>query len=78
MSPLKPAKQQNLSSGFPTKLDSNQSPQLQRLARRMRYDIFKKQITKGLRERSGSVVECLTRDGGAVGSSLTGVTLLCP
>ena len=26
------------------------------------------------RERSGSVVECLTRDRGAVGSSLTGVT----
>ena len=30
------------------------------------------------RERSGSVVECLTRDGGATGSSLTGVTALCP
>ena len=29
------------------------------------------------RERSGSVVECLTRDRGAVGSSLTGVTALC-
>ena len=28
--------------------------------------------------RSGSVVECLTRDRGAVGSSLTGVTVLCP
>ena len=28
------------------------------------------------RERSGSVVECLTRDRGAVGSSLTGVTVL--
>ena len=27
-------------------------------------------------ERSGSVVECLTRDGGAAGSSLTGVTAL--
>ena len=25
-------------------------------------------------ERSGSVVQCLTRDGGAAGSSLTGVT----
>ena len=28
-------------------------------------------------QRSGSVVECLTRDRGAVGSSLTGVTALC-
>ena len=30
------------------------------------------------RGHSGSVVECLTRDRGAVGSSLTGVTVLCP
>ena len=30
------------------------------------------------RERNGSVVECLTRDRGAAGSSLTGVTALCP
>ena len=29
-------------------------------------------------ERSGSVLECLTRDRGAVGLSLTGVTVLCP
>ena len=29
-----------------------------------------------LRERSGSAVECLTRDRGAAGSSLTGVTAL--
>ena len=29
-------------------------------------------------ERSGSVVECLTQDPGAAGSSLTGVTVLCP
>ena len=29
-------------------------------------------------ERSGSVVECLIRDRRAVGSSLTGVTALCP
>ena len=28
------------------------------------------------RECSGSVVECLTRDRGAAGSSLTGVTML--
>ena len=27
-------------------------------------------------ERSGAVVECLTRDGGAAGLSLTGVTAL--
>ena len=31
-----------------------------------------------LGERSDSVVECLTRDRGAGGSSLTGVTVLCP
>ena len=30
------------------------------------------------RERSGSVVECLTRDLGVVGSSLTSFTGLCP
>ena len=39
-------------------------------------------LTKGLQiyewERSGSVVECLTRDRRAAGSSLTGVTALCP
>ena len=29
-------------------------------------------------ERSGSVVECLTGDQRAVGSSLTSVTALCP
>ena len=29
-------------------------------------------------ERSGSVVECLTRDQGTAGSSLTGVTAFCP
>ena len=29
------------------------------------------------RERSGSVVECLTRDRRAAGLSLTGVTALC-
>ena len=29
-------------------------------------------------ERSGSVVVCLTRDRGAAGSSLNGVTVLCP
>ena len=31
-----------------------------------------------VRERSGSVVECLTRDRRAAGSSLTSVTVLCP
>ena len=30
------------------------------------------------RERSGSVVECLIRDRGAAGLSLTGATALCP
>ena len=31
-----------------------------------------------LRECSGSVVDCLTQNRGATGSSLTGVTALCP
>ena len=31
-----------------------------------------------LLENSGSVVECLTRDRGAAGSSLTSITALCP
>ena len=37
-----------------------------------------KEVSTGFphRERSGSVVECLTRDRRAVGSSLTGVTAL--
>ena len=35
-------------------------------------------ITFVLRERSGSAVECLTRDRRAAGSSLTGVTAMCP
>ena len=30
------------------------------------------------RECSGSVVECLTQDQGAAGSSLTSLTVLCP
>ena len=33
-------------------------------------------FTYHVRERSGSVVECLTRDREAAGSSLTGVTAL--
>ena len=33
---------------------------------------------KTIWERSGSVVDCLTWDWGAAGSSLTGVTVLCP
>ena len=35
-------------------------------------------LIKESMERSCSVVECLTRDLGAPGSSLTGVTALCP
>ena len=31
-----------------------------------------------IRERSASVVECLTRDRGAAGLSLIGITALCP
>ena len=34
--------------------------------------------TTRFREPSGSVVECLTRDKRASGSSLTSVTALCP
>ena len=30
------------------------------------------------RERSGSVVECLTQDRGVAGSSLNSITALCP
>ena len=33
---------------------------------------------KGVRERSGSVVECLAQDRGDAGSCLTGVIVLCP
>ena len=40
------------------------------------------QINEGakvkVRERSGSVVKRLTRDREAAGSSLTGITTLCP
>ena len=39
---------------------------------------FRLQLTTTLRERSGSVVECLTWDRGSAGSSLTSVTALCP
>ena len=39
---------------------------------------FSSFTNKQRRERSGSVVECLTRDRGAAGSSITGVTALCP
>ena len=39
---------------------------------------FHVNITEFLMEHSGSVVECLTRDRGAAGSSLTGVSVLCP
>ena len=39
------------------------------------YPIGKQSIC---REHSGSLVECLTGDRVAEGSSLTGVTVLCP
>ena len=35
-------------------------------------------LNMGIRECSGSLVESLTRDQRAMGSSLTGVTALCP
>ena len=40
--------------------------------------LFADSVSTKIRERSGSVVECLTRDRGAAGLSLTGVTVLCP
>ena len=40
------------------------------------YQILIKLFTSFNRERSGSMVECLTRDRRAAGSSLTGVTAL--
>ena len=53
-----------------------------------RYNIYLERITVNQyivapvqgahRERSGSVVECSTRDRMDAGSSLTGVTVLCP
>ena len=39
-------------------------------------DILKFSTPAAGRERSGSVIECLTRDRGAAGSSLTRVTAL--
>ena len=45
---------------------------------KMAGQIFSCQLNIGYREGSGSVVECLTPDRGAAGSSLTGVTALCP
>ena len=47
----------------------------------MRYGwiyVQKSEFYGNVRERSGSVVECLTRDRGAVGLSFTGVIALCP
>ena len=35
-------------------------------------------LKRNVREGSGSVLECLTWDRGVAGSSLTGVTVLCP
>ena len=43
------------------------------------FRLFKKGCCQlQVREHSGSVVECLTQDRRAAGSSLTGVTALCP
>ena len=47
-------------------------------ARGLSYVQADKHGITNLWERSGSVVECLTQDRRAVGSSLTGVTALCP
>ena len=42
------------------------------------FNIYMFWVLKKLIEHTGSVVECLTRDRGAAGSSLTSVTVLCP
>ena len=47
------------------------------LPKGFRQDFFTFSQYNVLRGRSGSVVECLTRDRRAVGSSLTGITALC-
>ena len=62
---------QNLSSGFPTKLVSNRSPQLQRLARKLKfhyskftYDTFQKANNKGANQTAGMrrlVCACVVR-----------------
>ena len=39
-------------------------------------NVFMQKSETIIRERSGSVVECLTQEGRAAGSSLTGVTAL--
>ena len=46
------------------------------LRKRMLYGLQGSDVSSGGRERSGSVVECLTRDPGVAGLSLTGVTAL--
>ena len=62
----------NVYNGIRTKSDT-----LCRYGVHMRCTIYYYSLAV-LREHSGSVVECLTRDRGATGSSLTGVTALCP
>ena len=39
---------------------------------------FRKQLNSDREECGGSVVDCLTGDGGVVGRSLTRGTALCP
>ena len=54
-------------------------PTYQKLAEGGKFYNYNKEVFKHkCRERSGSVLECLTWDQGAAGSSLTGViALLC-
>ena len=48
-------------------------------ARKVAFGLMERHKVRILyREGSGSVVECLTPDRGAAGSSLTDVTALCP
>ena len=44
----------------------------------IRHIVLKEFMQSDYRERCGSLVECLTRDRGVAGLSLTVVTVLCP
>ena len=44
----------------------------------LHYKVLFHFISSDKWERNGSVVECLTQDRKAAGSSLTGITVLCP
>ena len=55
-------------------MGTNQNP-TDDIKQHEKYPLYKEE-PRNVLEGSGSVVECLTRDRGAAGSSLTGVTAL--